>query len=67
MNSLYAFQNLLPRYQSDHNVLILNSIISRQQSTHTRFEKFWIGDPEFEKLLKQWWESFRLEDDLGNS
>jgi hypothetical protein len=59
----------LPRYQLDHNVLILNtSYNNRQQNNEiTRFEKSWIGNVEFESLLIEWWNSVKLGNDLGNN
>jgi hypothetical protein len=56
-------------YQSDHNVLILNTSYNNRQHNIeiTRFGKSWIGNKEFESLLIEWWNSVKLGNDLRNN
>jgi hypothetical protein len=59
----------LLRYQFDHNVLLIDSNhtnINRTQKI-IRFEKTWIGNEEFEKLIIKWWLEYSLAADLGNN
>lgn len=54
----------LPRAFSDHN-----PIVPKTSSTckTVRFERIWLSQEGFSDLVIQWWNSFILNSDLGNS
>jgi hypothetical protein len=53
----------LPRYQSDHNPLILQLNPSNRIRPNTviKFDKNWASQVGFTELLIRWWNSFQLD------
>jgi hypothetical protein len=60
----------LPRYQSDHNTIILltNNSITLDNTIPIRYDKTWTHQEGFNELLISWWISYELDTlDLGKS
>jgi hypothetical protein len=63
----HSLSKSLPRYQSDHNILLLTTYQNNNSLANKiiRFEKRWMGNKEFKKILPQWWNSCILREDVG--
>jgi hypothetical protein len=60
----------LPRFQSDHNAIILKSNINISYTNNNikSFDKSWVNQEDFNELMIIWWKSFPLDiNDLGMS
>jgi hypothetical protein len=58
----------LPKYISKHCPLLLQTSMAALPSSNIfRFDKVWLEDPEFNRLVIKWWNDFKLKGDIGNS
>jgi hypothetical protein len=60
----------LPRYQSDHNAIILftDNLIRMNQQHNIKYDKNWPQQEGFNELMITWWKSIVLDiTDIGNS
>jgi hypothetical protein len=58
----------LPKYVFDYCPLLLHTSMATLSSSNIfRFDKIWLKDPEFNKLVLKWWTDFKLKGDIDNS
>jgi hypothetical protein len=60
----------LPRFQSDHNALILKTNVAIHVNSNSiiKYDKEWSKQEGFNELLYKWWHSYKVKNiDLGNS
>ncbi|KAF5174876.1 hypothetical protein FRX31_035538, partial [Thalictrum thalictroides] len=56
-----AREVMLPKYNSDHNAILLDCCESQKRPSPFRFELMWLEEPTCLLNIKEWWDSFQVE------